>query len=81
MDTESKEYSAIAAWSPWSQLEASFDSMTLTSGRAARVLTSARSPLATITFATQNDLYDTPCASSIAWIGACVLSASRLSVR
>ena len=82
IETESKEYSAIAAWSPASQFDASFDSMRLTSDRAASVLTRLRStPFAAMAFATQNALYDTPWASNSLRSGPWVLSASRLSVR
>ena len=53
-----------------SQFEASFASISLTSARPARLSTSARLPWwTTISFATQNDLYDTPCASSMALSG------------
>ena len=57
-------------------------SITFTSGRAARLFTSGRSPERTmISFATQNDRYETPCLSSMALIGACVRWAVCLSVR
>ena len=64
-----------------SQFEASLDSITLTSGLAAMLVTRARPPeWTTISLATQNDLYDTPWASSAALIGACVRAAVCLSV-
>ena len=68
--------------SPVSQFDGLFDSMSLTSARAASVFTRPRSTLlAAITFATQKALYDTPWASNSCRSGPWVLSASRLSVR
>ena len=65
-----------------SQFEESFASIVLTSGRPASVSTRARLPWwTTISLATQNDLYETPCASSTALSGPCVFSAVCLSVR
>ena len=78
--TESK--SVAEASVELSQFDESLASITLTSDLAARLSTSARPPeWTTSSFATQNERYETPCWSSMALSGPCVVSAVCLSVR